>query len=110
MGDQWKQAFSEGQRIKARVLYVDTQSKRVCLSVLPHLVKMAAPQLPSVGTLVEVRRFPDRRTEIRTKCWTASFTNACGAGGGGPARGSSGRRAAGAVRWRRRLRAHFGRL
>ncbi|KAK9832620.1 hypothetical protein WJX81_004603 [Elliptochloris bilobata] len=46
-------AFSEGQKLRARTLFVDPASKRVGLSLLPHLVAVDArlPSLPPVGTV-----------------------------------------------------------
>ncbi len=50
-------AFSEGQRVRARILFVDPASKRVGLSLLPHLLAAdaRAVALPPVGTVYEAR-------------------------------------------------------
>ncbi len=42
-------------QVRARLLHVDTASKAVRLSLLPHLVNRAMPApLPSLGQLLEV--------------------------------------------------------
>lgn len=54
LGTAAKAAHGEGQRVKARILYVDPTSKRVGLTLLRHLLD-AAPQTdaPPVGTIFE---------------------------------------------------------
>lgn len=51
----WQAAFSEGQRLRARILFVDPASKRVGLSLLPRLLAAAPrlPDLPPLGTVYE---------------------------------------------------------
>ena len=51
----WQAGFSEGQKLRARVLFVDPGSKRVGLTLLPRLVAAdaALPDLPPVGTVYE---------------------------------------------------------
>lgn len=53
----WKQQFKEGQKLRARVIYVDPTAKSIALSLLPHLLKMAPLTLPTVGSLLKVRVF-----------------------------------------------------
>lgn len=53
MGD-WSKAFKEGQKLRARVLYVDSTAKTIALSLLPHLLKMTTTKLPEVGSLIKV--------------------------------------------------------
>lgn len=49
------QSYSASQRVKARILYVDPATKRVALSLLPHLqawaLPAATPLLGQVGLL-----------------------------------------------------------
>lgn len=68
----WQAAFSEGQRLRARILFVDPTSKRVGLSLLPHLLSADArlPALPAVGTVYEVRSDSWHRVTV--------FDQACG--------------------------------
>ncbi|KAK9823324.1 hypothetical protein WJX72_001906 [[Myrmecia] bisecta] len=50
----WKKAYSPGQRLRARILFVDAAAKRVCLSLLPHLVGFTLkPSLPAVGQVFQ---------------------------------------------------------
>lgn len=51
----WQAAFSEGQRLRARILFVDPASKRVGLSLLPRLLAAdpRLPDLPPVGMVYE---------------------------------------------------------
>ena len=56
MQPEWQKSFEAGQRLQARILYVDATSKRVCLTLLPHLVAgQAAPSLPKENTLCQAR-------------------------------------------------------
>ena len=51
---------AETSTFKARILFVDRVSKIVRLTTLPHLLKLQAPVLPAVGTLLQdltLRRF-----------------------------------------------------
>ena len=51
----WQSSFEPGQRLRARILYVDATSKRVCLSLLPFLLAgHSAPSLPKGNTLFQV--------------------------------------------------------
>jgi len=50
----WKQLYSENQRVKARILYVDVALKRVGLTLKPHLVKGGpVPMAMATGTVVD---------------------------------------------------------
>ncbi|BDA47226.1 probable protein RRP5 homolog [Coccomyxa sp. Obi] len=50
----WQKGYEAGARVRARIIYVDPVSKRVCLSLLPHLVAGASsPPLPAINTLFE---------------------------------------------------------
>lgn len=56
MQADWQKGFEAGQKLRARILYVDSASKRVCLTLLPHLISgQAAPALPKANTLFQVR-------------------------------------------------------
>jgi len=44
----WKQGYSEGQRLRCRVLFVDLTSKTIGLSAAPHVVKLQAVQFDGV--------------------------------------------------------------
>lgn len=51
----WQKGYEAGARVRARIIYVDPVSKRVSLSLLPHLVAgSASPALPPINTLFEV--------------------------------------------------------
>ena len=55
MQGDWQKSFEPGQRLQARIMYVDATSKRVCLTLLPHLVAgQSAPSLPKGNTLFQV--------------------------------------------------------
>ncbi len=55
MQADWQKSFEPGQRLQARIMYVDAASKRVCLTLLPHLVAgQSAPSLPKGNTLFQV--------------------------------------------------------
>lgn len=57
MQADWQKSFGVGQRLQARILYVDATSKRVCLTLLPHLVAgQSAPRLPKANTLFQACR------------------------------------------------------
>ena len=52
---EWQKGYEAGARVRARIIYVDPVSKRVCLSLLPHLVAgVSSPPLPAINTLFEV--------------------------------------------------------
>jgi hypothetical protein len=56
MQEDWQKSFEAGQKLRARILYVDAASKRVCLTLLPHLVSgQSAPGLPKGNTLFQAR-------------------------------------------------------
>ena len=42
-------AFKVGQRMRARIIFVDSASKRVSLTLLPHLLDYASIELPKLG-------------------------------------------------------------
>eukprot|EP00890_Picochlorum_soloecismus_P005949 jgi/Picsp_1/6355/NSC_03704-R1_protein rrp5 homolog len=46
-------SFIDGQKIKARIIYIEPTTKRIGLSVLPHLLDMKLPKLPPKGTMFE---------------------------------------------------------
>ena len=51
----WQGSFEPGQKLRARILYVDATSKRVCLTLLPYLLAgQSAPSLPKGNTLFQV--------------------------------------------------------
>ncbi len=51
----WQSSFEPGQKLRARILYVDATSKRVCLTLLPYLLAgQSAPSLPKGNTLFQV--------------------------------------------------------
>ena len=51
----WQSSFEPGQRLRARILYVDVTSKRVCLTLLPYLLAgQSAPSLPKGNSLFQV--------------------------------------------------------
>ena len=41
--------FKTGERMRARILFVDTASKRICLTLLPHLLDYKPIELPKLG-------------------------------------------------------------
>lgn len=48
----WRSSYSEGQRLRARILYVDPSSKVVYLSLQRHLLNAALHESPAaVGTV-----------------------------------------------------------
>ena len=54
-GADWKKGMEPGARLRARIIYVDAAAKRVCLSLLPHLVAGHVDSgLPPVNTFYEV--------------------------------------------------------
>ena len=56
MQADWQKSFEAGQKLRARILYVDAASKRVCLTLLPCLVSgQSAPGLPKGNTLFQAR-------------------------------------------------------
>ena len=42
-------AFKVGQRMRARIIFVDSASKRISLTLLPHLLDYASIELPKLG-------------------------------------------------------------
>jgi hypothetical protein len=53
----WQKGYEAGTRVRARIIYVDPVSKRVCLSLLPHLLAgISSPALPPINTLFQVCR------------------------------------------------------
>jgi rRNA biogenesis protein RRP5 len=42
-------AFKVGQRMRARIIFVDSASKRICLTLLPHLLEYSSIKLPKLG-------------------------------------------------------------
>ena len=51
----WQGSYEPGQKLRARILYVDATSKRVCLTLLPYLLAgQSAPSLPKGNTLFQV--------------------------------------------------------
>ena len=56
-GADWKKGLEPGARLRARIIYVDAAAKRVCLSLLPHLVAGSVNcGLPPINALYEVRQ------------------------------------------------------
>ena len=51
---EWKQQFKEGQKLRARVTFVDPTAKSIHLSLLPYLLKMTPLNLPAIGSLIKV--------------------------------------------------------
>jgi rRNA biogenesis protein RRP5 len=45
--------FKEGQTMKARILWCNSDDKKVSLSMLPHLISRSLPSLPSQGEIFE---------------------------------------------------------
>ena len=41
--------FKVGQRMRARIIFVDSAAKRICLTLLPHLLEHSAVNLPKLG-------------------------------------------------------------
>lgn len=56
----WRSRYAEGQKLRARVIYVDPSTKRAGLSLLPHLLNVrmpaAVPMLGEVFDAAVVRR------------------------------------------------------
>lgn len=53
----WQMKYEAGAKMRARIIYVDPTAKRVCLSLLPHLVAgLASPPLPPINSLFQVQR------------------------------------------------------
>ncbi|KAH7441212.1 hypothetical protein KP509_03G029000 [Ceratopteris richardii] len=53
-GSDWQQKYSENQRLKARVLFVDSRNKTIGLSLNPHLVQNNPPSIGvNIGELCE---------------------------------------------------------
>lgn len=50
----WAKTYTEGRKLKARIIFVDPGEKKVRLSLLPHLISMnLAGNLPLLGELIE---------------------------------------------------------
>ena len=45
----WRQAYSEGQRLRCRIMFVDLASKTIGLSAAPHMVKMTPVDFSGVS-------------------------------------------------------------
>lgn len=70
----WQKGYEAGARVRARIIYVDPISKRVCLSLLPHLVAGASsPPLPAINTLFEVRFSLLETSHFEESCTTLIF-------------------------------------
>ena len=46
-------AFKAGQRMRARIIFVDSTAKRICLTLLPHLIENVSLDLPKLGKIFE---------------------------------------------------------
>lgn len=46
-------AFTMGQRMRARIIFVDSAAKRICLTLLPHLIENVSISLPKLGKIFE---------------------------------------------------------
>ena len=54
-GADWQKGYEAGHKLRARIIYIDPLGKRVCLSLLPHLVSLSCPLvLPAINTVFEV--------------------------------------------------------
>ncbi|KAG1654779.1 hypothetical protein FOA52_007439 [Chlamydomonas sp. UWO 241] len=52
--NEWRRGYSEGQKLRARILYVDPVAKSCGLSLLPHLASLTLPSpTPMLGQLFE---------------------------------------------------------
>ncbi|GAX80532.1 hypothetical protein CEUSTIGMA_g7970.t1 [Chlamydomonas eustigma] len=50
----WRRGYSEGQKLKVRILYIDPITKQAGLSILPHLVGLTLPSpTPMLGQLFQ---------------------------------------------------------
>ena len=49
-------AFKIGSRMRARIIYVDSASKRICLTVLPHLLENRPVELPKLGAVFQTAK------------------------------------------------------
>lgn len=68
MQADWQKSFEAGEKLRARILYVDAASKRVCLTLLPHLVSgQSAPSLPKGNTLFQACTWP-MQMHVKTVC------------------------------------------
>ncbi len=55
----WRKQYTEGAKLRARLLYVDPTTKRAGLSLLPHLVALSLPSpVPMLGSV-----FPDAEVQ-----------------------------------------------
>ena len=50
----WKKQYNKGLKVKARIVYVDPNSKQIKLSLQPELVNLTVRKLPAVGQVFEV--------------------------------------------------------
>ena len=50
--EEWQTRFKEGTSTKARIVYVDHGTKSLRLSLRPHVVTLAAPILPELGSKI----------------------------------------------------------
>ena len=53
-GNSYKKQYSKGQKVKARILYVDPSSKQVKLSLQPELLELTLRPLPAIGQVFQV--------------------------------------------------------
>lgn len=50
----WRKRYSEGTKLRARLLYVDLTLKRASLSLLPHLISLSLPSpVPVLGSVFQ---------------------------------------------------------
>ncbi len=55
----WRKQYTEGAKLRARLLYVDPTTKRAGLSLLPHLMALSLPSpVPMLGSV-----FPDAEVQ-----------------------------------------------
>lgn len=53
VGDDWATKYSPGQKLMARILYVDPVEKRAGLSLAKHLLEQAPARLPKLGKVYD---------------------------------------------------------
>ena len=53
-GNDYKKQYSKGQKVKARILYVDPTNKQVKLSLQPELLELTLRPLPAIGQIFQV--------------------------------------------------------
>jgi len=74
---KWQSAFSEGQKVRARVVFVDPTAKKVCLSLLPHLLHLTKPELPEIGSLIKVPPPPPRALSVQGSVLRTGVSRRC---------------------------------